>query len=110
VTGPAWIYWLLSAVLLPGEPRKVAIGFDRVERAIHRLLKPRATPSTPPPTAAQRPERRVKDPRAVWLDTPAGGARRPSAMGRTQKLWAPEPPSTRTPPPAPIDRRTPTPT
>lgn len=146
VSGPAWIYALLSAVLLPGESRKAAVVLDRIERALRRVLNPRAhhghdvieteilptpprprpmprpmrTTSAPQPRAAvaQPPERRVTDPRAVWLNTPAGGAPRPGGvpmagrMGRTQKLWAPEPPRTRTPwpVPVPLDRRTPTPT
>ncbi|HKP61727.1 MAG TPA: hypothetical protein VJV78_33585 [Polyangiales bacterium] len=141
VSGPAWIYWLLSAVLLPGESRRAAVVLDRVERTIRRLVNPRArhggydvveseilpnpprprptlrprrTTSAPPPPAAAvaAPERRVTDPRAVWLNTRAGGVSGAARMRRTQKLWAPEPPPTRTPVPVPVplDRRTPTPT
>src|SRR4051794_20007499 len=42
VPGTAWIYWLLSAVLLPGESRKAAVVFDRIERVLRAVIYPRS--------------------------------------------------------------------
>lgn len=137
---PAWPYWLLGVVLLPGESRRVAVVLDRIERALRSVLYPRPQyrgyevieteilPTPPRPRSVPRPARTTlapqpraaapraaaprpsaTDPRRTWLNTPAGGAPRPARTDRTQKIWTPGPPRTRTPVPRPIDRRTPTP-